>query len=92
MGGGRGVPKKKSKKQNQLICDSDRGGSKNPKILRTSYMESPLQYPPSLPRSLARSGLHDLNSAETRNVAIVCNAVVDFYSDSWWFVVGRRQT
>ena len=41
---GAGVPpKRRRKKQNQLICESDNGrrGSKNPKILRTSYMEAP---------------------------------------------------
>ena len=26
VGGGRGVPKKQTKKQNQLICDRNRGG------------------------------------------------------------------
>ena len=31
----------RKKEQNPLICDSDRGCQKNPKILRTSYMEAP---------------------------------------------------
>ena len=41
VGGGRGSPKSRRKEQNQLICDSDKGGEgpKNPKILRTLYME-----------------------------------------------------
>ena len=39
--GGEGSPKRRPKEQNQLICDSDGGrGSKNPEILRTSYMEA----------------------------------------------------
>ena len=44
VGGGRVSPKSRGKKQNQLICDSDKGGrgSKSQKILRTSYMEAPL--------------------------------------------------
>ena len=46
VGGGGGSPKSRRKEQNQLICDSDKGGrgSKNPKMLRTSYMdmEAPL--------------------------------------------------
>ena len=38
-----GSQKSRRKEPNQLICDSDKGrGSKNPKILRTSYMEAPL--------------------------------------------------
>ena len=43
LGGGRGSPKSRQKEQKQLICDSDKGerGSKNPKILWTSYMEAP---------------------------------------------------
>ena len=40
--GGRVSPKSRQKEQNQLICDSDRG-SINPKILRTLYMEAPVQ-------------------------------------------------
>ena len=46
VGGGGGSPKRRHMVQNQLICDSDKGGrgSKNPKMLRTSYMdmEAPL--------------------------------------------------
>ena len=30
-----GGPKSRQNEQDQMICDSDRGGSKNPKILRT---------------------------------------------------------
>ena len=43
VSGGRGSPKSRQKKHNQLICDSDKGDGvkKNPKILRTSYMEAP---------------------------------------------------
>ena len=42
MGGGGGSPKSRQKEQNQMICDNDKGeGVKNPKILRTSYMEAP---------------------------------------------------
>ena len=41
VGGGRGSPKSRRKEQNQLICDSDKGGSTNPKILRTAYIEAP---------------------------------------------------
>ena len=41
-GWGKGPPKIRWKEQNQLIFDSDKGeGVKNPKILRTSYMEAP---------------------------------------------------
>ena len=42
-GGGGVSPKSRQKEENQLICDSDKGGGgqKNPKILRTSYMEAP---------------------------------------------------
>ena len=39
--GGGGSPKSRRKEQNQQICDSDRGGPKNQKILRTSYVEAP---------------------------------------------------
>ena len=41
---GWGLPKKQTREHNQLICDSDMGGrgSKNPKILQTSYMETPV--------------------------------------------------
>ena len=45
VSGGLGSPKGRSKERNQLICDSDKGeGVKNPKNLRTSYMEAPLSY------------------------------------------------
>ena len=43
VGGGRVPKKSRRKEQNQLICESDRGGEgvKNPEILRTSFMEAP---------------------------------------------------
>ena len=49
VGGGRGSPRSRQKEQNQLIHDSDRGeGSKNQKMLRTSYMEAPFRCSPAL--------------------------------------------
>ena len=47
VSGGGGSQKRRRKEQNQLICDSDREGGKNPKSLRTSYMEAPLLDPNS---------------------------------------------
>ena len=43
--GGGGFPKYRQKEQNQLICDSDKGGGskKNQNILQTSCMEAPLR-------------------------------------------------
>ena len=46
VGGGMGgPPKSRQKEQNPLIRGSDKG-SKNPKILQTSYMEGPLRHLP----------------------------------------------
>ena len=64
-------PKSRHKEKNQLICDSDKGGrgSKNPKILRTSYMEAPREFVDEICEAHAKPGEAAYNSSHDMDLS-----------------------